>query len=175
MKQAVSGPQQSDTRGAGTSGAPIQGDFTGRDVLSLDQFTPADLRMLFQLADKMKQLVQGHHPSSWLSGYVISLLFFEPSSRTFASFASAVKRLGGETIEIQNPETSSSVKKGESFEDTIRTFEAYSDALVLRHYRAGSAKKAADVVGGSVTKSSPRLLPWTTPAVPARTMGLSSR
>jgi len=72
------------------------------------------------------------------------LLFFEPSSRTFASFSSAVKRLGGETIEIQNPETVSSVSKGESFEDTMRTFEAYTDAIVLRHYRAGSAQVAAD-------------------------------
>jgi aspartate carbamoyltransferase catalytic subunit len=123
----------------------IYGDFVQKDILSLDQFTVADLYRLFKLADEMKQLVLHHCASSMLSGYVISLLFFEPSSRTFASFASAVKRLGGETIEIQNPETVSSVNKGESFEDTIRTFEAYSDALVLRHYRAGSAQIAADV------------------------------
>lgn len=145
MKQAVSGPQQGDTKDTMTSGSPIQGDYTGRDILTLDQFAPSDLSMLFQLADRMKQLVQGHQPSAWLAGYVVSLFFFEPSSRTFASFASAVKLLGGETIEIQNPETVSSVKKGESFEETIRTFEAYSDALVLRHYRTGSAQLAADV------------------------------
>lgn len=122
----------------------IHGDFRHKDILSLDQFTIEDLYMLFGLADEMKQLVLHHRASSLLSGYVVSLLFFEPSSRTFASFASAVKRLGGETIEIQNPETVSSVNKGESFEDTMRTFEAYTDAIVLRHYRAGSAQVAAD-------------------------------
>ena len=125
----------------------IQGDFAQKDILSLDQFAVADLYRLFKLADEMKQLALHHCASSLLSGYIVSLLFFEPSSRTFASFASAIKRLGGETIEIQNPETVSSVNKGESFEDTIRTFEAYSDALVLRHYRAGSARVAADVAG----------------------------
>jgi aspartate carbamoyltransferase catalytic subunit len=123
----------------------IHGDFRNKDILSLDQFTIEDLYMLFGLADEMKQLVLHHRASSLLSGYVVSLLFFEPSSRTFASFASAIKRLGGETIEIQNPETVSSVSKGESFEDTMRTFEAYTDAIVLRHYRAGSAQVAADV------------------------------
>src|SRR5579863_1185905 len=122
----------------------INGNFAYKDILSLDQFTVKDLYTLFNLADEMKQLVLYHRPSSLLAGYVVSLLFFEPSSRTFASFASAIKRLGGQTIEIQNPEIVSSVKKGESFEDTIRTFEAYSDAIVLRHYRAGSAQVAAD-------------------------------
>ena len=78
-----------------------------------------------------------------VAGNIISLLFFEPSSRTFGSFAAAVKRLGGQTIEIQDPQTVSSVSKGESFEDTIRTFEAYSDAIVLRHRIVGSAKQAA--------------------------------
>jgi aspartate carbamoyltransferase len=74
---------------------------------------------------------------------VVALLFFEPSSRTFGSFASAIKRLGGQTLEIQNPEIVSSVSKGESFEDTIRVFEAYSNALVLRHSMAGAALQAA--------------------------------
>lgn len=123
----------------------IAGKFHGKDVLSLDQFAADDLHRLFALADEMQQLVINHQPSSLLAGYVVSLLFFEPSSRTFGSFVSAVKRLGGQTIEIQNPETVSSVNKGESFEDTIRTFEAYSDAIVLRHFKAGSARLAADV------------------------------
>jgi aspartate carbamoyltransferase len=75
----------------------------------------------------------------------VALLFFEPSSRTFSSFAAAVKKLGGQTLDLQNPETVTSVYKGESFEDTIRVLEAYSDAIVLRHRIAGSAQLAADV------------------------------
>ncbi len=124
---------------------PKSGPFQQQDVLSLDQFAVPDLHRLFTLAHEMKQLVLNHEPSSLLAGYIVSLLFFEPSSRTFGSFAAAVKRLGGQTLEIQDPETVSSVSKGESFEDTIRTFEAYSDAIVLRHKQAGSARIAAEV------------------------------
>src|SRR5579872_6539832 len=122
----------------------INGNFTGKDIVSLDQFSTEDLRMLFLLANEMKRIAENKEPSNLLAGHIISLLFFEPSSRTFGSFAAAVKRLGGQTIEIQNPETVSSVAKGESFEDTIRTFEAYSDALVLRHRIPGSARQAAE-------------------------------
>jgi aspartate carbamoyltransferase len=122
----------------------INGNFTHKDVVSLDQFTAEDLHILFTLADRMKRIALNREPCNILAGTLVSLLFFEPSSRTFGSFAAAVKRLGGQTIEIQNPETVSSVNKGESFEDTIRTFEAYSDALVLRHRIAGSALLAAD-------------------------------
>lgn len=122
----------------------IDGDFVGKDVVSLDQFGPDDIHRLFELTHEMKRLAVNHEPSHLLAGLVVSLLFFEPSSRTFGSFASAIKRLGGQTVEIQNPETSSSVSKGESFEDTIQVFEAYSDAIVLRHPLPGSAKRAAE-------------------------------
>ncbi len=121
----------------------IQGNFTGKDIVSIDQVGVEDLKQLFQVARCMKQQVLHHEPSTLLAGYVVSLLFFEPSSRTFGSFASAVKRLGGQTIDIQNPETVTSTRKGETFEDTIRTFEAYSDAIVLRHPMAGAARIAA--------------------------------
>jgi aspartate carbamoyltransferase catalytic subunit len=121
----------------------INGNFKGKDIVSLDQFSTEDLRILFALTAQMKRVVLNNEPSYLLAGHLVSLLFFEPSSRTFGSFAAAVKRLSGQTIEIQNPETVSSVSKGESFEDTIRTFEAYSDAIVLRHSIVGSAKQAA--------------------------------
>lgn len=73
------------------------------------------------------------------------LLFYEPSSRTRGSFDAAVKQLGGQTVVVENPQQFSSVAKGETFGDTIRTFEAYSDAIVLRHPVTGSAAKAAEV------------------------------
>lgn len=121
----------------------IQGNFKGKDIVSLDQVSADDLKTLFAVTPRMKQIVLNNEPASLLAGYALSLLFFEPSSRTFGSFASAVKRLGGQTIDIQNPETVTSVYKGESFEDTIRVFEAYSDAIILRHSVSGSAKQAA--------------------------------
>lgn len=122
----------------------IHGDFTGKAIISLDQFSTEDFRILFLLANEMKRIAVNKEPSDILAGHIVSLLFFEPSSRTFGSFAAAVKRLGGQTLDIQNPETVSSVSKGETFEDTIRVFEAYSNAIVLRHKVAGSARLAAD-------------------------------
>ena len=122
----------------------INCSYQGKDILSFDQFAVSDLFRLFSLTTEMKQLVVNHEPSHLLEGLMVSLLFFEPSSRTFSSFVSAAKRLGAHTLELQNPEVVSSVNKGETFEDTIRVFEAYSDAIVLRHPKVGAAQQAAD-------------------------------
>ncbi len=124
---------------------PIAGTFKGKDIVSLDQFSREDLYQLFTLTHTMKRLALNCEPSTLLAGTITALLFYEPSSRTFGSFATAIKRLGGQTLDIQNPETVTSVYKGESFEDTIRVFEAYSDAIVLRHKISGAAKQAAEV------------------------------
>jgi aspartate carbamoyltransferase catalytic subunit len=124
--------------------AKIAGDFRGKDIISFDQFATDDLHILFSLTRRMKQIAMNNEPSRLLEGLLIALLFFEPSSRTFSSFAAAVKRLGGQTIELQNPETASSVSKGESFADTIQVLEAYTNAIVLRHRFAGAAQQAAE-------------------------------
>jgi aspartate carbamoyltransferase len=121
----------------------INGNFNGKDIVSFDQFSVGDLHTLFGLTDQMKHIAVNNEPSHLLEGLLVALLFFEPSSRTFSSFAAAVKRLGGQTIEMQNPEMVSSVRKGESFEDTIRVLEAYTNAIVLRHHFAGAAQEAA--------------------------------
>lgn len=123
----------------------INGDFKGKDIISFDQFSVEDLHMLFNLTGRMKHIALNKEPSRLLEGLLIALLFFEPSSRTFSSFVAATKRLGGQTIEMQNPEGVSSINKGESFEDTVRVLEAYSNAIVLRHPLAGSAQQAAKV------------------------------
>jgi len=81
-----------------------------------------------------------------LSGKLVTLLFFEPSSRTFGSFSAAIKRLGGVTIDYQNPLQTSSSIKGETLEDTMRVFESYSDAIVMRHGEKGTLQRAADAV-----------------------------
>jgi aspartate carbamoyltransferase len=84
--------------------------------------------------------------SKILKGKLVTLLFFEPSSRTFSSFSAAVKKLGGMTIEYQNPLQTSSSIKGETLEDTMRVFENYSDAVVMRHFEKGTLQRAADSV-----------------------------
>ncbi len=121
----------------------IDGNFKGKDILSIDQFSPRDINILFKQASKMRGIAKNARPSDILKGNIVTLIFYEPSSRTFNSHAAAVKQLGGATIEIHDV-SSSSVVKGESLEDTIRVFEAYSDAIVLRHPIKGSVQKAAD-------------------------------
>jgi len=79
------------------------------------------------------------------AGRVLALCFYEPSTRTKMSFDTAMKRLGGETVDM-GPVEMSSVKKGESLADTVRVVEGYADAIVLRHPSEGAAKMAAEFV-----------------------------
>ncbi len=118
-------------------------DFHNKDILSLDQFTPVSLSLLFKRTKKILT-TQVSELKTILAGKIVTLLFFEPSSRTFGSFAAAVKKLGGQTLEFQNPMQTSSVAKGETLEDTVRTFENYCDLIVMRHPVTGSLKKAAN-------------------------------
>jgi len=76
---------------------------------------------------------------------LLALLFFEPSTRTKMSFDAAMKRLGGDTIDMGSVD-SSSVTKGESLADTVRVIEGYADAIVLRHPSEGSARLASEFV-----------------------------
>ena len=116
--------------------------FLGKDILSVDQFSKEDLTFLFRKATLMKKIVKAGKNSKILQGKIMTALFYEPSSRTFGSFISAMQRLGGGIIPLQGM-AYSSVAKGETLEDTIRTFECYSDIIVIRHPEVGSAKKAA--------------------------------
>jgi aspartate carbamoyltransferase catalytic subunit len=76
---------------------------------------------------------------------LLALCFFEPSTRTKMSFDTAMKRLGGDTVDMGTVD-SSSVKKGESLADTVRVIEGYADGIVLRHPSEGAAKLASQFV-----------------------------
>ncbi|WP_227354298.1 aspartate carbamoyltransferase [Haladaptatus salinisoli] len=79
------------------------------------------------------------------AGKLLGLMFYEPSTRTKMSFETAIKRLGGDIVDMGSVE-SSSVKKGESLADSARVVEGYADALVLRHPSQGAAKMVSDFV-----------------------------
>ncbi|KAL4419110.1 hypothetical protein ABPG77_004431 [Micractinium sp. CCAP 211/92] len=85
----------------------------------------------------------GTDESRQLQGAIMSTLFYEPSTRTRLSFESAMARLGGTILTTESAAEFSSAAKGETLEDTIRTVEGYADLVVLRHFQAGSAEKAA--------------------------------
>ena len=77
-----------------------------------------------------------------LKGKILANLFYEPSTRTSSSFTAAMERLGGQVIPI-NEVRYSSVSKGESLPDTVRTLECYADVIVLRHPEVGASALAA--------------------------------
>lgn len=114
----------------------------GQDVISVKQFSPALLDHVFHLADEMRVLVERFGSADLLQGKIMANLFYEPSTRTSSSFMGAMMRLGGQVIPI-NSVTYSSVSKGESLGDTVRTLECYADVIVLRHYEVGAAREAA--------------------------------
>jgi aspartate carbamoyltransferase catalytic subunit len=117
---------------------------TGYDIISVNQFDRDKLAYIFTRSHEMRELVERVGASDLLKGYVLACLFYEPSTRTSASFIAAMERLGGGVIPITQGVQFSSVSKGESLPDTIRTLEQYSDVIVLRHPEVGSAKLAAD-------------------------------
>jgi aspartate carbamoyltransferase catalytic subunit len=79
------------------------------------------------------------------AGALLGLLFFEPSTRTKMSFETAMKRLGGDVVDM-GAVGDSSVTKGETLADTVRVIEGYADALVLRHPKQGAATMASEFV-----------------------------
>ncbi len=78
-------------------------------------------------------------------GAILGLLFYEPSTRTRMSFETAIKRLGGDAVDMGSIETSSAAK-GETLADTARVIEGYVDAMVLRHPKEGAATMVGEFV-----------------------------
>lgn len=114
----------------------------GKDIISVKQFVRDDLEYIFGVAHEMRGMVERVGTFDLLKGKILANLFYEPSTRTSSSFTAAMERLGGSVIPI-NEVKYSSVTKGESLPDTIRTLECYADVIVLRHPETGSAAIAA--------------------------------
>lgn len=118
----------------------------GRDLVSLSDFSRAEILCVLDAAEQMAEAIgfdgRPRSPMDPLDS-IMATLFFEPSTRTRLSFESAMLRLGGQTLGFAEA-SSSSVSKGETLADTIRTVSAYCDIIVIRHPLAGSAQVAAD-------------------------------
>lgn len=115
--------------------------FKDRDVISILDFTKEDLEMLFEYADRFYK-TEGKLDVA--IGKVVSLAFFEPSTRTRLSFEVAAKKLGADVVSIIGEEASS-IAKGENLADTIRMLDTYSDVIVIRHRYEGTARYAAEI------------------------------
>lgn len=99
-----------------------------KHLTETQQFDREALEKLFALATKLET-----EKDDCLKGKILASLFYEPSTRTRLSFESAMMRLGGNVLSMENATESSSSTKGETIEDTIRIVDNYADIIVLRH------------------------------------------
>jgi aspartate carbamoyltransferase catalytic subunit len=111
-----------------------------RSLVSIDDFSTEEILNILSLTEEFEK----EPTSKLLEGKVIATLFFEPSTRTRLSFESAISRLGGKIVGFSDA-SSSSVTKGETLNDTIRTVTNYCDLIVMRHPSEGSARFASEI------------------------------
>lgn len=116
----------------------------GRDVISIRDFTKEDIEHVLKTAERLEHELKEKGSLEYAKGKILATLFFEPSTRTRLSFESAMHRLGGSVIGFSEA-SSTSVRKGESLRDTIKTVEQYSDVIVIRHSKEGAARLASEV------------------------------
>jgi aspartate carbamoyltransferase catalytic subunit len=111
-----------------------------KSLISINDFSREEHIRILDLAEAFER----QPTQRILEDFVVATLFFEPSTRTRLSFESAASRLGAQLIGFSEP-ASTSLQKGESLRDTIRTISNYSDIIIMRHPREGSARFASEV------------------------------
>lgn len=114
-------------------------------IIEAQQFNKKALQEILEAADHIKERAERRLPLDLLRGKILGNLFYVKSMRTSLSFDAAMKRLAGFVSNIDLPEVFSSELAGGSFEDTVRVVGSLVDVIVLRHYRSGSARRAAEV------------------------------
>ncbi|AJI52960.1 aspartate carbamoyltransferase [Francisella philomiragia] len=118
-------------------------------LLRGEQINKNDLSNLFYQADIYKDKLAKSEPIKDLEGKILASLFFEPSTRTRFSFESAMNRLGGKVISLENG-ASSSTQKGETLDDTGRMMDQYADIIVMRHPKPHSVEEFSKYVESPV-------------------------
>ena len=116
----------------------------GKDIVSIRDLNKEEIELIHKKAEEMEPYARGENPCKLMEGKILGTLFFEPSTRTRLSFTSAMQRLGGNVMGFEGVNVTS-VAKGESLTDTIKTVERYCDLIVIRHPMEGAARLAANV------------------------------
>lgn len=111
--------------------------FYNKDLVTIEGLNKEDVDCVFKRAKEIKEMVEKKGADDRLKGRILAALFFEPSSRTFSSFITAIQRLGGGFIPLHGM-ANTSISKGETLEDTARVFSNYADIFVIRHPEPGS-------------------------------------
>jgi aspartate carbamoyltransferase catalytic subunit len=122
-------------------------------ILDLDDFTREEIELVFIITDGMKEILSREiKRAPTLRGKTVVTIFFEPSTRTRASFELAARALTADVLNITA--STSSIVKGESLLDTLRTIQALgADVLVMRHSQSGAPYLAARQVNMSVVNA----------------------
>ena len=114
------------------------------DLITMDDLTNEEIIELLDIAQRLLPVAKGDVYAPLLQGKVLGNLFFENSTRTRMSFETAMKRLGGEVLNLSS--IGSSVAKGETLYDTMQMVNGFTDVAVIRHPRQGAAQYSADAV-----------------------------
>jgi aspartate carbamoyltransferase len=117
-------------------------DFANNHIISISQFQNAGVvQFVCDVAGLMARIAGERGGCELLKHRVLANVFYEPSTRTSCSFASAMQRLGGTVLQVA--ESSSSAAKGETLGDSVRALACYSEVVVLRHPAKGAAAEAS--------------------------------
>ena len=116
-------------------------DFFKKDFISINDYSTEQVNYILKNAEKIQKNPEKYNQK--MSGKIMMPLFFENSSRTTLSFQTAMIKMNGVCLDFDLER--SSIKKGETLKDTIKTIEQYEpDVIVIRHKKDGAAKLAAD-------------------------------
>jgi aspartate carbamoyltransferase catalytic subunit len=137
-------------RGPGEAPPDVLQAWRHRHLLDVDTLTLPEIELVMATADEMREVLSRPIPKvPALRGVNATILFYEASTRTRVSFEVAAKNLSADVVNVSA--ATSSVSKGESLVDTVRTIEALgADILIIRHAVSGAPYLAAQVFGGHV-------------------------
>lgn len=113
-----------------------------KHLISIHDLSKAEILEYLDFAKSLQHSLE----KDLLKEKIITLAFFEPSTRTRLSFEAAALRLGGKTIGFAEA-AQTSIAKGETLSDTLRILGGYSDAIVIRHSKEGAARLASEIAG----------------------------
>ncbi|MDE3095219.1 MAG: aspartate carbamoyltransferase catalytic subunit [Chloroflexota bacterium] len=136
-------PRPAEPAAPAIAPSPDETAWRRRHLLDLDDFGAEEIELLMTTTDAMKEVLAREVPRvPALRGSTIITLFYENSTRTRSSFELAGKVLGADVINVAA--SSSSVTKGESLVDTVKTLQAIgADVIIMRHGRSGAPYLAA--------------------------------
>ncbi|MFH1308156.1 MAG: aspartate carbamoyltransferase [archaeon] len=125
----------------------MEESFIRKDIISINELTKEEIDFILDLAGDIEK-----NPAKYdniMKGKIMAPLFFEPSTRTFSSFQSAMLHMGGSILDFDVE--ASSIKKGETLTDTAKMIEGYKPSVVvMRHKKDGSARLVADIMTSPV-------------------------